>query len=379
MKRLIYFVSILSLSLSAPAEETEDIIILDETGVRNLRLETVVAEESDFSHTIATLGRIEAVPGASGVVSSRIAGRLVELKVAPGDQVEAGSEVARVESRQPGDPPPVVSLRAPIGGMVSSVSIRPGEAVEPERVLIEIIDLTEVLAVAKVPEYRTAEIAPGSKAEIQVDASAGESFEGTLLRFGTSADRETGTIDAVFRLANPDGRLLPGMRAAFSFVTGTRENVLSVPREALQGSGANRFVFVKHFDLPNSFVKAPVEVGEQNERAVEILSGIFPADEVVIRGAYPLSFAGAGSISLKEAMDAAHGHSHNEDGSEIGEGHGEGDEHGHDDHDHEGEHEHEHEATSRATLFLAITSVVLFVLLMISSVRNRKFQASLRS
>ena len=379
MKRLIYLVSILSLSLSAPAEETEDIIILDETGVRNLSLETVVAEESDFSHTIATLGRIEAVPGASGVVSSRIAGRLVELKVAPGDQVEAGSEVARVESRQPGDPPPVVSLRAPIGGMVSSVSIRPGEAVEPERVLIEIIDLTEVLAVAKVPEYRTAEIAPGSKAEIQVDARAGESFEGTLLRFGTSADRETGTIDAVFRLANPDGRLLPGMRAAFSFVTGTRENVLSVPREALQGSGANRFVFVKHFDLPNSFVKAPVEVGEQNERAVEILSGIFPADEVVIRGAYPLSFAGAGSISLKEAMDAAHGHSHNEDGSEIGEGHGEGDEHGHDDHDHEGEHEHEHEATSRATLFLAITSVVLFVLLMISSVRNRKFQASLRS
>lgn len=379
MKRLIYFVSILSLSLSAPAEETEDIIILDETGVRNLRLETVVAEESDFSHTIATPGRIEAAPGASGVVSSRIAGRLVELKVAPGDQVEAGSEVARVESRQPGDPPPVVSLRAPIGGMVSSVSIRPGEAFEPERVLIEIIDLTEVLAVAKVPEYRTAEIAPGSKAEIQVDARAGESFEGTLLRFGTSADRETGTIDAVFRLANPDGRLLPGMRAAFSFVTGTRENVLSVPREALQGSGANRFVFVKHFDLPNSFVKAPVEVGEQNERAVEILSGIFPADEVVIRGAYPLSFAGAGSISLKEAMDAAHGHSHNEDGSEIGEGHGEGDEHGHDDHDHDHEGEHEHEATSRATLFLAITSVVLFVLLMISSVRNRKFQASLRS
>ena len=377
MKRLIYFVSILSLFLSARAEETEDIIILDETGVRNLRLETVVAEESDFSHTIATPGRIEAAPGASGVVSSRIAGRLVELKVAPGDQVEAGSEVARVESRQPGDPPPVVSLRAPIGGMVSSVSIRPGEAVEPERVLFEIIDLTEVLAVAKVPEYRTAEIAPGSKAEIQIDARAAEIFEGTLLRFGTSAERETGTIDAVFRLANPDGRLLPGMRAVFSIVTGTRENVLSVPREALQGSGANRFVFVKHFDLPNSFVKAPVEVGEQNERAVEILSGIFPADEVVIRGAYPLSFAGAGSISLKEAMDAAHGHSHNEDGSEIGEGHGEGDEHGHDDHDHEGEHEHE--ATSRAVLFLAITSVVLFVLLMISSVRNRKLQASLRS
>jgi hypothetical protein len=150
---------------------------------------------------------------------------------------------------------------------------------------------------------------------------------------------------------------------------------MSVPREALQGSGANRFVFVKHFDLPHSFVKAPVEVGESNDRAVEILNGIFPADEVVTRGAYPLSFAGAGNISLKEAMDAAHGHAHNEDGSEVGEG----EDHGHEDKDHGHEGEHEHGAMSMATLFLAITSGVLFLLLIVSSLRNRKLQASLKS
>jgi len=373
MKRFFYIVSMLSLFSSAHAEETEDIIILDEAGVRNLGLETVVAEEADFFQTVQTLGRIEVAPGTSGVVSSRIAGRLVELKVAPGDQVEAGSEVARVESRQPGDPPPVIVLKAPIRGMVSSVAIRPGEAVEPDSALMEIIDLTEVHAVARVPEYQAAEIGVGSKAEIRVDALAREVFEGTLLRFGTTADRESGTIDAVFRLANPDGHLRPGMRAAFSIVTRTRENVLSVPREAVQGSGANRFVFVEHFDLPHSFVKAPVEVGESNDRAVEILNGIFPADEVVTRGAYPLSFAGAGNISLKEAMDAAHGHAHNEDGSDVGEGGGEGGEDGHED------HEHEHGAMSMATLFLAITSGVLFLLLIVSSLRNRKLQASLKS
>ncbi|MDA7523072.1 hypothetical protein N8535_01410, partial [bacterium] len=42
-----------------------------------------------------------------------------------------------------------------------------------------------------------------------------------------------------------------------------------------------------------------------------------PGDEVVTRGAYPLAFAGNGGISLKEALDAAHGHEHNEDGSEM--------------------------------------------------------------
>lgn len=368
MKRLLYLLSILTLfaSASAFAEEAEDAIILDETGVKNLRLETVVAEESDFSQTVFTLGRIESIPGKSGVVSSRIAGRVVELAVAPGDRIAAGSEVARVESRQPGDPPPVITLKAPLGGLVTDVGIRLGEAVEPDRALIEIIDLGEVHAIAKVPEHQAAQLAPGSKAEIRVDALADQVFDGELIRFGTSADRESGTLDAVFRLANPDGLLRPGMRAGFSIVTRTRENVLSVPREAVQGSGANRFVFVKHFDLPNAFVKAPVEVGERNEHAVEILSGIFPADEVVTRGSYPLSFAGTGSVSLKEALDAAHGHSHNEDGSEIGESHeDEGEEaHGHEDHD--------HEPMSMLTIFLAIISGVLFLLLLASSLRNRK-------
>jgi len=359
MKRFLPLLSILSLFATARAEEMEDVIILDETGIKNLRIETVVAEESDFSRTVFTLGRIETIPGKSGVVSSRISGRIVELKVAPGDLVEAGGEVARVESRQAGDPPPVIVLKAPLGGMVTGVEVRLGEPVEPDRALLEIIDLGEVHAIAKVPDHQAAQLAPGSKAEIRVAALDHDVFEGDLIRFGVAADPESGTVDAVFRLANPEGLLRPGMRAGFSIVTGLRENVLSVPRDAVQGSGANRFVFVKHFDLPNAFVKAPVVVGERNEHSVEILSGIFPADEVVTRGAYPLSFAGSGSVSLKEAMDAAHGHSHNEDGSEIGETPAGEDEHGHED-------GHEQEGMDTLTIFLAITSGVLFLLLLAS-------------
>lgn len=382
MKRLFSLLSILSLlvPVSLSGEQGEEVIILDELGVKNLGIETLMAEESDFSQSVFTPGRIEPVPGRSAVVSSRIAGRITELKVVPGDVIAKGDEVAKVESRQPGDPPPVIPLKAPLGGVVTAVEIRTGEAVEPERALIEIIDLSEVDAVAKVPEHLAAKISVGTRAEIRVDALGDRIFTGELLRFGTSADRESGTIDAVFRLDNPEGHLRPGMRAGFSIITGERENVLSVPREALQGSGANRFVFVKHFDLPNAFVKAPVEVGERNENAVEILSGIFPADEVVTRGAYPLSFAGAGSVSLKEALDAAHGHSHNEDGSEIGEGHGD-EEHEHAEHDHEHGEDHgdDHESISMLTLFFAGTTAVLFVLLLVSAFGNRKLQSSLKS
>ena len=105
--------SVLSFLLSAAfstREETGDpkraanTVVLTESGVKNLRIETVEVEETDFEETIFALGRIEAIPLKRSGVSSRIPGRIVELKVALGDIVEAGAEVARLESRQAGGP-----------------------------------------------------------------------------------------------------------------------------------------------------------------------------------------------------------------------------------------------------------------------------------
>jgi cobalt-zinc-cadmium efflux system membrane fusion protein len=118
-------------------------------------------------------------------------------------------------------------------------------------------------------------------------------------------------------LPNPDDLLRPGLRAEFSIVVETRTDVVTVPRSALQGDPAGRFVYVKDFDVPNAFVKTPVVVGKSNDRVVEIVSGLLPADEVVTQGAYSLAFVGGGGISLKDALDAAHGHDHAPDGSEL--------------------------------------------------------------
>ncbi len=292
-------------------------IVLDETGVKNLRIETVEIEETDFESTIFSLGRIEAIPSKIAAVSSRIPGRVVELKVSPGDTVNAGDEVAKVESRQPGDPPPIISLTAPLSGLVTHVDLRLGDPVGAEKAILEITDLSEVYAVARVPEHQAGRMKPGTVAHIKVAALPEQKFNGELLRFGTSADKESGTIDAVFRLTNAVGLLRADMRAEFSIVMSKRSNVVSVPRAALQGEASNRFVYVKDFELPNAFVKSLVQVGEINDRFVEITSGLLPADEVVTRGAYSLSFAGASSVSLKEALDAAHGHEHAADGSEL--------------------------------------------------------------
>jgi membrane fusion protein, heavy metal efflux system len=299
------------------AAVSADTIVLDETGVKNLRIETVEVEETDFEETVFALGRIAEIPENHGVLSSRISGRVIGIEAREGDVVEKDQIIVRVESRQPGNPPPVIELKAPLGGLVVESHIRIGEPVEPDKELLDISDLTEVLAIARVPENQASKLQPGSKAHIRVAALGDLALEGEMIRFGTTADRESGTIDAIFKVANPGLKLRSNMRAEFSIVMNKRANVLGVPRAALQGDAAKRFVYVKHFDLANAFIKTPVQVGEMNDRFVEIISGLLPADEVVTRGAYSLSFAGGGSVSLKEALDAAHGHEHAEDGGEL--------------------------------------------------------------
>lgn len=298
--------------------EAANTVILDESGVKNLRLETVMVEERDFESTIFAIGRVEEIPGNQYSVASRIPGRAIEVNAFFGDRVKKGQVLFRVESRQPGDPPPVIELTAPHDGLVTKSSVLQGQPVEPDEDLLAISDRSEMWVVARIPEQRAAGITPGTKARIRFPALGGEPITAELLRFGVKADREAGAIEGIFRVPNPDDRLQPGMRAEFDIIASMRPNVLSVPEEAVQGDPASRVVYTKHFELPNAFVKAPVVVGENGGGWIEIKKGLFPGDEVVTQGSYMLGFAGGGGGgSLKEALDAAHGHKHSADGSEL--------------------------------------------------------------
>jgi len=317
MKKLLCFLLLLPLFASADEKRSANTVILNETGVKNLRIETVMVEESDFEESVFALGRIDVYPGRRAAISSRIAGRALDVFVKHDHPIAKGEVALIVESRQPGNPPPRIEITAPISGLVSATHIVPGEPVEPDKVLAEILDLSEVYALARVPEHLAGQLKPGLKARITVPAAGNQVSEADLEHLGATADADSGTVEAAFHVENPKLELRPGMRAEFSIVLKTRSGVMSIPRSALQGDAANRFVYVKDFDLPNAFVKTPVVVGEINDRSVEIVSGLLPADEVITHGAYSLAFAGGGSLSLKEALDAAHGHEHAADGSEL--------------------------------------------------------------
>ncbi len=357
---------------AAENSKNDNTVILDAQGVKNLRLEMVEAVEADFEESVFALGRIFVLPGKKAVVSSRIPGRAMSVIALPDMKCNAGDELVWIESRQPGDPPPTVRVDAPIDGIIAKVDVAQGQPVTPESALMEIYDLSTVEASAQVPEHFASKLKKGIKAHIKVPGFPDKVFEAELAHVGAVANAETGTLEAAFHVPNPDELLRPGMRAEFAIVTGIRPNVMAIPREAVQGDATNRFVYVADYDLKNAFVKSPVELGEQNDSMVEVVNGLLPGDQVVTRGAYALGFAGKGSVSLKEALDAAHGHPHNEDGSEMSKEdaakakQGAGGE----------AHDHDHGIGGPVNLFLAAACALLLILLILSLAFRRSAAAS---
>ena len=324
MKRYFYTLFILLsgvfLLLARDPEDTSNLVILTESQIKNAGVRTEEPQLGNFENTLFTIGKIRAIPSNHTVISSRISGRAVSRPPIVGDEIEKGQVVLKVESNQPGSPPPIIELRAPAKGIVFESHTRLGEPVDPSDEVMDIVDISRVWAVASIPESQAHRVKVGQTAAIKVVSLGDKTFSGKLIRFGTEANPELNTLEAIFLLENPNNDLRPNMLTEFEIVTGIREKVLSVPSSAIHGDELNPHLFKKDYELENTFEKVPVVLGERNRNRTEIIlqnKELNIIDEVVIHGGYLLTHTQADKTSLKEALDEAHGHEHNEDGSEM--------------------------------------------------------------
>ena len=105
----IFILSLLmAISILTAADREANTVILDETGVKNLRIQTEPVKKRVYETTVFAIGHLEEIPANRSVLSTRIAGRVVKLKAFVGDTVAKDQVLAVVESRQPGNPPPTI-------------------------------------------------------------------------------------------------------------------------------------------------------------------------------------------------------------------------------------------------------------------------------
>lgn len=244
-------------------------------------LKTAKAELRDIDAVLMLNGKVKLDPNLHAHVSTRIEGRVEKLYAKVGDKVEKGQKLVDIQSRQIGNPPPVVTIEAIVGGVINERNATLGESVDPDKELFHIIDLSEVIVEAEVYEEDIGKVKLDQAARIRVLGYPGDAFEGKITFVGLELDPEKRTLPVWISVKNPDWKLRPDMFVKAAVVLARNEGVLSVLKDALMAEGGEKFVFVQAGD---TFNRVDVKTGAEDDSFVEIQEGLVPDDVVVTVG-----------------------------------------------------------------------------------------------
>lgn len=187
---------------------------------------------------ISDEGREAAVKQAEALVAQRNAEydankRLIDQGTAPRNTLpaleaavasaEAALAAARAEAEK-------LQIKSPIDGVVDSVPLQVGQAVQDGTEVAEIIDPDPMLAVGSVSEFRRGSLRIGQ--DVTIRFVEGSPVHGKIHFVGLSAEAATRTYEVEATMANPDAAIADGLTCEMSISLEPIEAV-SVSRSSL--------------------------------------------------------------------------------------------------------------------------------------------------
>lgn len=177
-------------------------------------------------------------------------------------------------------------IRSPIDGVVTDRPLYPGEMANTSTPLLTVMDVSQVIAKAHVPQLEATLLHKGDKARLTLPG-LDKTIPGTVTLVSPALDPNSTTVEIWVQAANPNHELRPGMTAQLSITAETVPGALVVPASALlNAEGAKAQVMV--INGQHLARSRDVRVGIQTPEEVQILSGLQAGEEVVSQGAYGL-------------------------------------------------------------------------------------------
>jgi HlyD family secretion protein len=138
------------------------------------------------------------------------------------------------------------SVRAPVDGVVYSLSVKRGARVEPGAVLASVADLTALRLRAFVDEPDLGAVEPDQAVEVSWSGLPNKLWQGLVLRVPkTVVARGDRTVGEVVCSVTGDGqRLIPGLGVDVRIRVLSSTRSLLVPRNAVRSDSGGRYVFV---------------------------------------------------------------------------------------------------------------------------------------
>jgi Cu(I)/Ag(I) efflux system membrane fusion protein len=212
--------------------------------------------------------------------------QLVPLREAAEQRMrQAGMSPAQIEHVvRSGNLQPRFTLSAPLGGVVTELMVSEGATVMPGMTLMRLQGTGSVWAEGQVPESQVAQLKPGAEVSATSPAAPGQTFTGRLQALLPSVDPATRTIKARLELANPQGRLVPGMFVQMRLANPDAGKVLLLPSDAVIHTGQRSVVMLAEGD--GRFSPVEVRTGREADDQTEILQGLQAGQKVVRSGQF---------------------------------------------------------------------------------------------
>lgn len=126
----------------------------------------------------------------------------------------------------------LVQLTSPIAGVVARINVQPGQTVDANTVVAEVIDPARLVATVNVPAAEAALLKAAQSAELLTERDAKAAAQGKVLYVSPQVDAKTATT--LVRVSVPaDAGLRAGQFVHVRIITEERAGKLAVPREAV--------------------------------------------------------------------------------------------------------------------------------------------------
>ena len=187
------------------------------------------------------------------------------------------------------------TIRAPFSGILGLRQVNLGQYLAAGQAIVSLQSVNPIYVNFGVPQQQAAQVQVGRTLRVTSDNLPGLQFTGRVTALDSVVNESTRNIQVQATLANPAGRLRPGMFVQVDVGVGANRDVIALPASAVNYAPYGDSVYVvtelvnpktgkSYRGVRQQFVKLEGSRGDQ----VAVVSGLNPGEEVVSSGAFKL-------------------------------------------------------------------------------------------
>ncbi len=244
--------------------------------------------EALLAQSKGTYGRVKAIVDQGAGAPQDLDDAAAALKVA-----QANSDLAKARWEK-------TRIVAPFDGIIGARRVSVGTFLRAGQAITELANIDDIRVTFSAPERYLSKLARGAAVTISTTAFPGYQLNGTIIVIEPMIDAATRSARVVARVPNRERKFRPGMSANIAAVLGERAKALTIPSEAVFGSGNQTFVFIVKPD--STVTRVPLSLGTRLPDIVEVVEGLQPG-MTVVRAGHQKLFEGGKVMPMMAQQD----------------------------------------------------------------------------